>query len=120
MFRVLKNFRIGVRSCFKYAFLLAALIGVFLLGCPFYEIFGIPCPCCGVTRAWLAFFRGDINLAFRYHALFPIIPAIALLYILRDRLPSFMRGIAELLLALFGAAVFLYAILRWCGVVVIP
>lgn len=35
-------------------FVYAAVIGALVLfGCPFLRILHIPCPCCGVTRAWL-------------------------------------------------------------------
>ena len=43
-------------------------------GCPIYELFGICCPLCGTTRAWISFINGDIEAAFRYHPLFLITP----------------------------------------------
>jgi hypothetical protein len=38
-------------------------------GCPFAQIFGIPCPGCGMTRAALLFLNGDIAASFRMHPL---------------------------------------------------
>ena len=48
--------------------LVTAFAGLFLflidVGCPFRFFFGISCPGCGMTRAWLAFFTGDVARAF--------------------------------------------------------
>lgn len=43
--------------------------------CLFLNITGVPCPACGMTRAYVALFRGDLSQAFYYHPLFlmPII-----------------------------------------------
>ena len=99
---------------------LLCLFLLFLLryGCPFYNLTHIPCPCCGVTRAWLAFFRGDLALALRYHALFPLIPAAVAVYIFRDWFPKAKS--LDICLFSFAGILFLYGILRWAGVVIIP
>lgn len=60
------------------------LVALVFYGCVFYNLFGIICPACGVTRAWLAFFRWDFEEAFRFHALFPIVPIYILVFIHRD------------------------------------
>lgn len=100
--------------------LLTALGLLFRFGCPLYNLLQIPCPCCGVTRAWLAFFRGNIQQAFAYHALFPLIPGLIVLYCLQN----FCRGPikkASLFCSLFVAsALFIYNLLRWCGIVITP
>lgn len=44
--------------------------------CVFRRITGLPCPSCGMTRAYLALFSGDIGKAFFMHPLFPLIPVI--------------------------------------------
>ena len=59
--------------------LLAAYIIVMQLtgfGCPIRRMTGIPCPGCGLTRAYISLFRFDIKEAFIYHPLFPLIPLI--------------------------------------------
>ena len=53
---------------------LLALYALFF-GCPFYRLTGIPCPGCGMTRAFLAAARLDFGAAFAYHPLFPIFAA---------------------------------------------
>jgi hypothetical protein len=56
--------------------LLLSIIGVALyvaIGCPFRLLTGIPCPGCGMTRAFLSAFQLDFRSAFLYHPLFPVV-----------------------------------------------
>jgi len=46
---------------------------VFAVGCPIYRLFAIPCPGCGMTRAFFAALRFDFCVAFGYHPLFPLL-----------------------------------------------
>ena len=55
---------------------MAACVGVFALAvrsdfplCPLAGSFGIPCPGCGLTRATLALFHGDVRAALHLHPL---------------------------------------------------
>lgn len=50
--------------------------------CPFKATFSIPCPGCGMTRAFLALLHGNLSLSLQWHAL--LIPSFffLLLYIL--------------------------------------
>ena len=43
-------------------------------GCPVYRLTGIPCPGCGLTRAWRCFLAGDWKSAVGYHPLFLAAP----------------------------------------------
>lgn len=52
-------------------------------GCAWRLLFGVECPSCGISRAWLAVFRGDFAVAFRYHPMFWYPPLIALYCCLR-------------------------------------
>ncbi|MDR3243896.1 MAG: DUF2752 domain-containing protein [Elusimicrobiota bacterium] len=36
----------------------------------------IPTPTCGLTRAWISFFKQDISTAFAYHPLFLLAPIL--------------------------------------------
>ena len=47
--------------------------------CPFKLLTGVPCPGCGMTRAYLYLFEGDIQGAFYFHPLFWLIPLLVLL-----------------------------------------
>jgi hypothetical protein len=72
-----------IRQYIRAAVLLSAIMGLlWLFGgqetCYFKGFFGIPCPGCGLTRAYLSFFTGDFSAAFFYHPLFWTIPAVIL------------------------------------------
>lgn len=60
---------------------LLILWGVLLIlntGCIFYHTTGIPCPGCGMTRAYLAALHLDFMEAFRMHPLWPVtVPLLA-------------------------------------------
>ena len=53
------------------------------LPCPIRFLTGIPCPGCGMSRAWLAVLQLDIAAAFSYHPMFWVLPVLAL-FILYD------------------------------------
>ena len=98
------------------ALVLFAIIG----GCPVYQLFHVCCPCCGITRAWLCFFQGDLMRAFRYHGLFPLIPLVAALYLTIDVIPNKWKGAANTAMITSGIAIAIYGVLRWCGFVAMP
>lgn len=52
-------------------------------GCPFRFFLGVPCPGCGMTRAFLSLLRLDFKMAFAYHPLWPLVILIAILCILK-------------------------------------
>lgn len=68
-------------------FLILILLLVFIIGsyilkidiCPFKRIFGIPCPSCGMTRAYVSLLKFDVHDAFFYHPLFFSIPIILII-----------------------------------------
>ncbi|MGM0139236.1 hypothetical protein IGI65_001688 [Enterococcus sp. DIV0755b] len=51
-----------------------------LLECPLKAVTGLPCPVCGMTRAFIHLAQGDITTAFYYHPLFWVIILLVLLY----------------------------------------
>lgn len=55
----------------------ADLPGIVL--CPFRALTGLPCPGCGMTRAFCSMGHGDLPGAFGYNALAPFVFAAALL-----------------------------------------
>jgi len=55
------------------AFFLSRLFGTV---CPFKAAIGIPCPGCGMTRAYIAALRGYFKSAFYWHPLFPLAPVL--------------------------------------------
>ena len=64
------------RALFCTGALFVAWLALYLLdiGCIFRLMTGIPCPGCGMTRAWLAALRLDYAAAFAYHPLFWVVP----------------------------------------------
>lgn len=96
----------------KKSFLVFLVIGIIGLlfnfifkrsGCLFLNITGIPCPSCGMTRAYVSLFKGDLSQAFYYHPLF-LMP-IAVIFITQDRIMAnkklFNGLIVSLIILLF-------------------
>lgn len=50
------------------------MFGVMGVGCPIRFVTGIPCPGCGMTRAWLSLLSGNEAAAFAFHSLFLLAP----------------------------------------------
>lgn len=73
----------------------ALMIFIFLLGlaslvivsqtqrsiCVIYNTTGLPCPSCGMTRAFLYLAKLDFAEAFHYHPLFPMVPLLFFSYL---------------------------------------
>ncbi|MCL2105906.1 MAG: DUF2752 domain-containing protein [Oscillospiraceae bacterium] len=85
--------------------------------CVFSAAFGIPCPGCGLTRAWVLALRGQWAEAFFFHPLFWYIPVIALVWglgWLRNRrqtprwLGVFLKASFALFVAVFALRMALY------------
>ncbi|MGI8493925.1 MAG: DUF2752 domain-containing protein [Pyrinomonadaceae bacterium] len=83
--------------------IIAAAIGSFVVAyfnpvtagffpqCPLFQLFGINCPGCGLTRGFHALFHGDILTALHYNALLPLY-AFILGYILVSVFLIAVRG----------------------------
>ena len=56
--------------------------------CPIKYLTGISCAGCGMSRAWLAVFRGDFAAAFSFHPLFWLPGVAAAVFIFRKQLPA--------------------------------
>ena len=84
-------------------FLIAvAVLSLLDIGCVFRLMTGIPCPGCGMTRAWLAALRLDFAAAFAYHPLFWIVPIVFMLAMAHDEITSsqVQRAIDVILVAM--------------------
>lgn len=59
--------------CFLSVFLLllTTKTGYIFWSCPFHSLFHLPCPGCGMTRAALAIFQGDLAGVLRWHPFTP-------------------------------------------------
>lgn len=54
--------------------------------CVIRTLTGLPCPMCGMSRAWLAALRLDFLAAFRYHPMFWSVPVLLLWWLFDGRL----------------------------------
>ena len=102
-----KRLKIGVTALFLCVY---AARCFFKILCLFLLFTKTPCPTCGITRAWLAFLRGNFGEAFAFHPLFWSIPVL-LLYAVFDGdvfgRKAIDRGIIIGIIALFAAYFFL-------------
>lgn len=63
-------------------FILLFLLFLLLAGyqCPLRFFLGIPCPFCGMTRAFLCVLAGDFAKSFYFHPLWPIVLGLLIMY----------------------------------------
>ncbi len=97
----------------KITILISAFLGaVFLylsgIGCVWRYFFKIPCPGCGITHAFIAFFEGQFKEAFEYNYMFISVPFVVI-YMLYDG-RFFKSKTADLLLLILISIGFL---IRW-------
>ena len=59
---------------------------VFKITCPMLQFLHIPCPGCGMTRAWIHALQLDLAAAFSYHGMFWSMPIVLLYYLYDGRL----------------------------------
>lgn len=78
----------------------------FFIGCPFNRITGLNCPFCGMTRAHVAFFKGEFHTALSYHPLFflgiPFFLCVAHVRLLKRRRITYIMAVTFVVFA--GAA----------------
>lgn len=65
------------------AYLSAALVG---WGCPVQHFTGVPCPGCGLSRAFAALLRLDFAAALRFHPMVFVLPPVVL-YVIFGKKP---------------------------------
>ena len=75
-------------SCIGVLFIAWLALYLLDIGGVFRLLTGIPCPGCGMTRAWLAALRLDFAAAFAYHPLFWAVPIAFVLAFVREEMAS--------------------------------
>lgn len=75
-------------SCIGVLFIAWLALYLLDIGCVFRLMTGVPCPGCGMTRAWLAALRLDFAAAFAYHPLFWAVPIAFVLAFVREETAS--------------------------------
>ncbi|WP_367172316.1 DUF2752 domain-containing protein, partial [uncultured Cetobacterium sp.] len=64
----------------QYKIIIIGLFSIFYVSffnksiCIFYNLFGIPCLTCGITRAYIALFHLNLKKSFIFHPLFLLVP----------------------------------------------
>ncbi len=59
--------------------------------CAFHHLTGLPCPGCGLTRAWVSMAHGQLVSAFVWHPLGPLLFSSALVYTFWSAWTAFCR-----------------------------
>lgn len=103
-------------SCIGVLFVAWLALYLLDIGCVFRLMTGIPCPGCGMTRAWLAALRLDFAAAFAYHPLFWVVPIAFVLVFVREEVTSskLKRGIdiAVIVLCVLVVAVWIVRLIN--------
>jgi hypothetical protein len=104
----------------KWLYRHIALFAVILFGacwgCPIVRLFGVCCPLCGTTRAWISFLSGEITEAFRYHPLFLISPVWFFMAVHYKAIFQ-SHKIIDYFLLCYAMVLFFYNLLRITGVI---
>ncbi len=82
---------------FEYILIIFAIIGVlsilsYIMGfsiCIFYNVTGVYCPSCGMTRAFISLMNFDIAKAFYYNPMFILVPLAILPFFIERFCPKF-------------------------------
>ena len=83
-----KLFFVKIKNLILWAILAIFLYHIYsYIGCPFRYLFGFSCAGCGMTRALRAILTGDFPLAFEMNPMIYLLPVVAVIYILRKRIP---------------------------------
>lgn len=80
---MLNNFKI-VTQAFKVTVMIILIPFAYIvtdITCLIRMVFDVPCPFCGMTRAWLSALQFDFSKAYDYHPLFWLFPFFLLLLI---------------------------------------
>ncbi len=81
--------------------LLSLFLYVSKTRCFIYWIFHIPCPTCGMTRAWINLLKGHILEAFTYHPLFLLGPIVIIILVYDFKDPQKKDRILIIISSLF-------------------
>ena len=80
----IKNAKEKLITCLLIAVIVAVMY-LFHIPCPFKAIFSIPCPGCGMTRAYLSLLSFDFVKALEYNPMFWSVPVLFVFYFFDGR-----------------------------------
>ena len=69
-----------------WIFAAVLIMYIFKIPCLIKWAFGIECPGCGITRAYISLFRLDLKQAFMYNHAFWVVPICAVSYLFDGKL----------------------------------
>lgn len=115
-----KELRAGMTRKRVYGMMIGVLVVIALLvfyRCPLRLFMGIPCPGCGMTRAFWSLLHFRIGEAFHNHPLFPVVIVVAGYYFLEKwGKIRFSQKTKQCFLILFSILfVIVYLIRLWHG-----
>ena len=87
--------------------------------CPFFNLTGLPCPGCGLTRSFVSVGHGHVREAFAWHPLGPLLFAGALVYLVGTA-RSWKWPSEKIIIPVFGIALLAFWVLRLTGVFPMP
>lgn len=93
-----------------------AVYKIFDIPCVFDLLLNIPCPSCGMTRAYISLLHLDFYGAFSMHPMFWSVPVLLLYYLFDWKLFK-VKWLDSLVLVLIGAGFLINWIVKICGVV---
>ena len=104
------NIKVSILKKIKNELLTLLLILVLgaILGCPTNRLFGIPCPGCGLTRAGLCLLCGNLEQSFYYHPMFIPVVFVAIAFVFREWIPSWVKNIGGSLFFIIFVSVYFY------------
>ncbi len=80
--------------------------------CIIKKIFGIDCPTCGITRAWICFFNGEIEKAFNFHPFFLFLPFTIISLVFLDMISKKSKIIGTIII-IFDAIMVTLTLIRY-------
>lgn len=107
----IKNKNIKSYLSFILLFLAIVLFMELFFGnsCILKVIIGMPCPSCGMTRAWLSLLlKRNLRMAFYFHPLFFTVPIICILIFIEQFLNKKMNKYIYLCILILYIAVYIY------------
>lgn len=101
-------------TIFFVLFIYVAIIWKTRLDCPFKMLFGIPCPFCGITTAFVNLFRLDFHAAFAANPLFLLAPPFIFFAFHKNLFPKIPVKLYNSVLISCAILFFLLFIYRLC------
>ena len=83
------------------SFIVIILIILFDYNCPFYNLLGIPCAGCGITRSFIALVNLDFHGVILHNAAIFMYIFIAIIYIFKVKYYKQLIAIAVLLIVIY-------------------